>query len=224
MEKILSYEEQYNDYMNVKSIQNLWYSSINTYMDQNLFDELYKLEWFKNAIIDNRNLIDEAIANNIRNIIEQYKYMEDKDSIKRNEIINEIIVALNSEYNKSENYMFYKEELAKRYDNKKYLKVSDSVIDNNKQMLNESIGCDFILLSMLCDFSEEEFNMALDDIEFVNFHILSLNAIIEEFPLIITNPNFIPRVDIILKKKKLKENKKMVKKINKIIDAFNKGV
>lgn len=221
---IISYEDQYIDYMNMKSIEHLWFGTNNSYINSDLFDELYKLEWFKDGIVDNRDLIDDNVAKNIRGIIDKYKYIEDENSIKRKEIINEIIIALNSSYDKDKNYEFYKEEAAKRFDSNIYLKATNEVIEKNKQMLNESISCDYILLSMLCDFSDTEFNKALDEVGFVNFHILSLNAILKEFPLIITNPNFIPRVNTILKKRKLKENKKMVKKIKKLVDEFNKGV
>ena len=224
-DEILSYEDQYAEYMNMKAIEHLWYAGANPYVNGHLFDELYQLEWFKDGIIDNRNLLDESAAKNVRDIIERYKYIEDKDSTKRKEIINEIIIALNSPYDKEKNYEFYRGELAKRYNNKIFLNITDAAVERNKQMVNESIASDYVLLSMLCEFKDEEFNKVMDELEFDNFHILSLNAIIEEFPLIITNSMFLPRVKIILNRKKhKKENKKLIKRINKIIDEFNKGV
>lgn len=224
-EEVLSYEDYYNEYINMKSIQYLWCSNDNYYIDDKLFDEVYKLEWFKDMILENRDLIDDVMCKNIKNVVEKYRYIDDEDRIKRLHIINEIIVSLNSSYDKDKNYEFYRQEIAKRYDNKKYLKLSNYNVDRNKEMIISSIACDYILLSLICEYNDQDFKNVISKIDFNNFHILSLNAILYEFPLIITDPNFIPRVNILLKQKYLKkDNKKLVKKINKIIDEFNKGV
>lgn len=141
-------------------------------------------------------------------------------------MINEIISILNSspEHMSKE---FYRIQLAKRKDNKKYLydypiDVIDKEIPNaNRSICNDAI----VLLSHAETTSDEDFIQGwLPDLTLNLFYYESINTILDECPEMFKNQTFYNRFICVLnrnnelsKNETYKTNKKFVKEVNRKI-------
>lgn len=209
-------------YMNHKYIEYFIYNfnlDEETYKDN--YDRLEVLEIIRDYIEANRNLIDEDVANHIRNAVNIFRDIIDNNTMNRNEVINEIIINLNKDYDRDINYAYYRTQLYTRTKDKKFFTDSKEAIDVDKSEINISIAFDFSLLSFLIDVPYEIFIDHLSDLQDNEFVYLSLRAILCECPNVLKNETFVGRLNEVLNiKTNKKEHKKLVKEIKRMKRKF----
>ena len=86
-------------YMNHKYIEYFIYNlnlTEDTYKDN--YDRVAALEVIRDYVLINRNLIDENIANHIRDKVTSFRDIEDDKTLERNQIIQDIIINLNKPF------------------------------------------------------------------------------------------------------------------------------
>ena len=175
-------------------------------------DNLKQLEIF---ISDNRFMFDSARVNNIFKILQNITYIDDEYTNERLKAINNIKDILNTPYNKQEHYDFYRTEIVQRYNNKKYYRLKDNIIESKKDLINASIALDMPVIESHI-FDSEMYNKYYNEFIDNPLYYMSVRAIINEFPLILNNETFIKRLNSILSKNKDSKNtKKLIKQINK---------
>lgn len=208
----------YDDYMYTKILQSFIYNKQLSDNGIELARDIEFIDMLLYFISNNRNSIDDTIALNIYNKLDQLKQITDGKRIKRIEIINEIIVCLNKGYDKKINYNFYRNELAIRANHQKYYKMKDYIVDLNKKIINKSIVYDFCILSKhSSNITDSEFAKYLPDFQNNSYYLASIHAIMDEFPLIFLDDTFTNRVKTVINNSKFdNQNKKLIKEINKI--------
>ena len=142
-------------YMNHKYIEYFIYNlnlTEDTYKDN--YDRVAALEVIRDYVLINRNLIDENIANHIRDKVTSFRDIEDDKTLERNQIIQDIIINLNKPFDEEVNYNDYRTQLYTRTNDKKFFTDSKAAIDVDKSEINISIAFDFSLLSFLIDVPE----------------------------------------------------------------------
>lgn len=209
----------YNDYMFTKLLQNFIYHKQLSDSGIELARDIEFINMLLYFIKHNRNLIDEDVALNIYDLMDKIKYIDDDYRNQRNEIINEIIICLNEEYDKKINYDFYRNELAIRANKQKYYKMEDYMVDLSKKMVNNSIVYDFCVLSNhSSNITDSEFEKHLPYFQNDTYYLASIRAIMDEFPLIFINNTFFNRVKTVMDNSIIDchNQKKLMKQINKI--------
>ena len=138
-----------------------------------------------------------SVKYNILTELSDLRFIEDEYRLERLEIINEIIILLNSsEYD--ENFTFYREQLYNREGNRKFLKkYKNYIIYRNIDMINEMIMLDYcILISHIEVTSDERFlEDYLSEFIYGASYYKNLDIIINEYPDIINNKTFVERVN-----------------------------
>ena len=209
-------------YMNHKYIEYFIYNlnlTDDTYKDN--YDRIPALEVIRDYVLINRNLIDENIANHIRDKVTSFRDIEDDKTLERNQIIQDIIINLNKPFDEEVNYNYYRTQLYTRTNDKKFFTDSKAAIDVDKSEINISIAFDFSLLSFLIDVPEVIFKEHLDELQDNEFVYLSLRAILCEFPNVLLNDTFMIRLKEVLDTKtNNKEHKKIVKEIKRMKRKF----
>lgn len=209
-------------YMNHKYIE---YFIYNLNLDEEIYKDNYDrveiLSIINDYIVYNRNLIDENIANHIRDVVLTFRDIEDDEELERKKIIQDIIINLNIPFDVETNYNYYRTQLYTRTKDKRFFKDSKEAIDVDKSEINVSIAFDFALLSFLVDVKDDIFMEHLPELQNNEFVYLSLHAVLCEFPLIINNERFVKRLNkVLVGNENKKENKKLVKEIKKIKRKF----
>lgn len=166
------------------------------------------------------NYLSQELINNIYNYLYQAREIEDEDRIERINIINEIVQELNK--CTCENYLlFYRSELSKRRNNEKYLnKYQNEEIEKEINHANYSISNDIMVLVGLWDeTSDSEFLVDyLND--FVNNYYFyeSINALLEEQPILFKNLTFYNRMMCVLNANQdIKKNRKIERYHKKLV-------
>lgn len=163
------------------------------------------------------------IKNNIYNILIDGRSIIDENYKQRIEIINEIIIMLNS-LPEQDYIKFYCGQLCFRVqDSKQLKKLTVEEIENNIPLIEDSICTDFtVLLSRSKDITDEDFvNDYLP--EFINngFYYESLNMILKECPYYFQDKLFMDRMNSVIEMNKNlypyfnKKSKSIVKRIRK---------
>lgn len=194
-----------------------WFYDVDVLMYLEAYVELFCKHGFFNQIV----------KSNVYEFLFKAREIKDKDYEKRIEIINNIIINLNSsKLDKFKYINFYRNQLAVRRNDKKFLNnYSDEYIESIIDLVNTSICVDmFVINTHSKQISEEEFEFEYLS-KFINnsLYYESLNVILYEFPELFKNPIFYNRVmkvinknnDIIEDKRLKKINNKLIKKIKK---------
>ena len=203
--------DDYEIYEDFKLVQGLIFSSKISPSVRESFTDIGDLVHLK-TIIENCNyMFDDAEINNIGIILQDVKDIEDEYTNERINIINEILITLNSSIDKKEHYNFYKEEFLKRVNNKKLNKLDNSTIEEYKYIIKTSIAMDTIVLLSHTS-KDENINNYLNDFVDSVFYRMSIRAIIQEFPLILNNDLFVSRMNKVLDNSKDKKSVKVLRK------------
>ena len=203
--------DDYEIYEDFKLVQGLIFSSKISPSVRESFTDIGDLVHLK-TIIENCNyMFDDAEINNIGIILQDVKDIEDEYTNERINIINEILITLNSSIDKKEHYNFYKEEFLKRVNNKKLNKLDNSTIEEYKYIIKTSIAMDTIILLSHTS-KDESINNYLNDFVDSVFYRMSIRAIIQEFPLILNNDLFVSRMNKVLDNSKDKRSVKVLRK------------
>ena len=120
-------------YMNHKYIEYFIYNlnlTDDTYNDN--YDRIPALEVIRDYVLINRNLIDENIANHIRDKVTSFRDIEDDKTLERNQIIQDIIINLNKPFDQEVNYNYYRTQLYTRTNDKQFFTDSKAAIDVDK--------------------------------------------------------------------------------------------
>ena len=161
-------------------------------------------------------MFDDNEVNNIGLILQDVKYIEDEYTIKRINIINEILTILNRGVDKKEYYNFYKDEFLKRIKNKKLRKLDESAIEKYKYIIKMSLALDPIILLSHTTIDEDINNYLNDFVDSVLYR-MSIRAIIDEYPFILNNELFVSRMNKVLDNSK---DRKSVKTLRKEIKKY----
>ena len=171
----------------------------------------------------NQNDLSDNVKNNINKFLQQARYYNDENRIKRIELINETIILLNSQ-EKDDSLMFYRLQLYSRTKDFKYLfKTSDAEIKNKIEYIHDSICNDlFVLVSHTDDVDDIEFvKEYLPYLKDLDLYYDSINIILKENPLVFKDKTFYDRMMSVLTINDFIDeevayyNKKLIKKINK---------
>lgn len=200
--------------------------------DPECFDLLI-VESLKNIVeyYANNNFLSEAVKNNIYNYLTQAREYEDDNKKQRLELINDIIGIVNSQ-KKDESIIFYKIELYKRRKRiGDLLELDDKKIEKEIENVHDSICHDLWVITSHTDdaTSEEVFQSEyLPYFKDSNFYYESLNAMLDENPIVFQNQTFYNRMMQVINlnnslyndnKKVLNMNKKILKKINRYVKS-----
>ena len=214
--------DDYETYEDFKLVQGLIFSSKISPSVREAFTDIGDLVHLKTVIENCNYMFDDAEINIIGKILQYVKDIEDEYTNERINIINEILITLNSSIDKKEHYNFYKEEFLKRVNNKKLNKLDNSTIEEYKYIIKTSIAMDTIILLSHTS-KDENINNYLNDFVDSVFYRMSIRAIIQEFPLILNNELFVSRMNKVLDnskdKKSVKVLSKEIKKIKKSLDC-----
>ena len=166
--------------------------------DPECFDLLI-VESLKNIVeyYANNNFLSEAVKNNIYNYLTQAREYEDDNKKQRLELINDIIGIVNSQ-KKDESIIFYKIELYKRRKRiGDLLELDDKKIEKEIENVHDSICHDLWVITSHTDdaTSEEVFQSEyLPYFKDSNFYYESLNAMLDENPIVFQNQTFYNRM------------------------------
>lgn len=187
--------------------------------------ETRKLEDIKAIIERISDCFNAELKNSIYDYLAEARNIKSKDYEHRVKLINEMIIELNTSYDTSQ--LFYRNELSKRRNSKKFLYFySNDIINKLIPLVNESIVFDSIVLASHSDnISNRAFNCQwLPGLTKSLFYYESINAILEECPELFKNQTFYNRfVSVLNENNKLSNNgsymfnKKLVKQVNKKI-------
>lgn len=223
--------EDLNSYKTIKLVHNIMFNFCeNDYSEDPSIFNLLIIESFKNIVHEHLLLgnLSNDVKNNIYNFLRQAREYKDENSNKRYELVNEIIMLLNSNYeDKSE--VFYRMELYKRTRDFKYVtKYTKEQINENIEYVHDSICNDFyILVSHLEETTDEEFEeIYLPCFTDTETYYDSLNAILLENPKVFKNKLFYSRMLKILNANtKIHNDDKVMKKYNsKMLRKINRKV
>ena len=223
--------ENLNSYKTIKLIHNIIFNFVeNDYTEDPSIFNLLIIESFKNIVEEHLLLgnLSNDVKNNIFNFLNQAREYKDEKSEKRNQLINELIVSMNSNYEDKSN-VFYRMELYKRTRDFKYVtKYTNEQINENIEYVHDSICNDFyILVSHLEETTDEEFEeIYLPCFIDCETYYDSLNAILFENPKVFKNKLFYSRMMKILNENvKLHNEDKVMKNYNnKILRKINRKV
>ena len=168
--------------------------------NENNFLDIEFFKNFKNVVIDyqNQSLLDNKTKENLYNLVNKLRYIEDDNRVVRINYVNEIIYSLNQSYDYKKNYMFYIEQQLIR--NHIIFGEINDYIEVDKDLVITSLSRDAEILFTHSDsLSEEEFSELLPDIATDGFYFYSINAFINEFPQIFTNKIFYHRFQTVIK-------------------------
>lgn len=166
------------------------------------------------------------LKNSVHDYLVEARSIKSEDYEYRVNLINEIISILNSSPENISS-IFYRSQLAKRKDNKKYLYgyltdvIEKEIPDTNRSICNDAI----VLLSHAETTSDEDFIQGwLPDLTLNLFYYESINTILDECPEMFKNQTFYNRFICVLnrnnelsKNETYKTNKKFVKEVNRKI-------
>ena len=210
--------DDFDLYYDFKFLEGVIFSDIVHTESSNLFTKIDELKQLEQLIIDNRYMFDMHATNNISIILQDLRYIEDEHNIERGEIINNIINSINNGYIEEENYDFYRYEMCVRYNTSKYRNLKKNIVDKYKDLIDASIALDCAVLhSHTIDI--DSFNEHYNDLVDNPIYIMSIRAIINEYPLILNDERFISRMNKVLSNskdnKKIKQLRKKKKKIKR---------
>lgn len=195
--------------------------------EEDIFDLIF-MESFSNIVkfyVEN-NAFSEKIKDNIRNYLYKAREYKDNNRDKRIDIINEIIITLNSQ--KEDNSLgFYRFELYKRRrDLKLAIKSDNDTIKKEIDAIHDSICGDLYVIYTHSD--------SINDQKFITEHLPnlsnsamyyeSINALLMDHPYVFKDRLFYNRMMCILNlnnelysddKEMINLNKKLVKKVDK---------
>lgn len=172
-----------------------------------------------------KNDLSKDVMNNINKFLSYAREYKDENREKRIELINEIIMIMNSQ-EKDESLIFYRFQLYERRRNFEYLlKKSDREIIEQIPNIHKSICHDlFVVVSHSNDVSDMDFvKEYLPDLKDSDLYYESLNMMLKENPLVFKDQLFYNRMICVLEYNSLicedliKYNEKLVKKIDKKI-------
>lgn len=210
------------------------FSDVDYKNDSDLFS-LVILKSLQNIIeyyVEN-NYLSDSVITNINNYLLQARDYKDKNREKRIEIINSIIITMNSQ-KQDESFIFYRLELLKRRNDKMYMLCSDDVVKKEIKNINDSICHDLCVLVSHTDIiTDEEFaNEYLPYFINSNLYYESINAMLEENPIVFKDKIFYDRVNQVLGLNKEiykgteeerpinRLNKKMIRQINNKVKKY----
>ena len=212
--------DDFDLYYDFKFLEGVIFSAIASTDLSSLFTKIDELKQLEQLIVDNRYMFDCHATNNISIIMQELRYIEDEHTIERGEIINNIINAINSGYEKEENYDFYRYEMCVRYNTNKYRCLKKNIVDKYKYLIDTSIALDSAVLhSHTIDVNS--FDKYYKDLVDNPIYIMSIRAIINEYPLILNDERFISRMNKVLSNSKENKKIKLLRKdIKKIKSKF----
>lgn len=210
--------DDFDLYYDFKFLEGIIFSDIVHTDCSNFFTKIDELKQLEQLIVDNRYMFDGNATNNISIIMQDLRYIEDDHTLERGEIINNIINSINNDYSKEDNYDFYRYEMCVRYNTNKYRHLKKNIVDKYKDLIDASIALDCAVLhSHTIDINSfnEYYNNLVDN----PIYIMSIRAIINEYPLILNDERFISRMNKVLGSseddKKIKQLRKDIKKIKR---------
>lgn len=221
--------ESLDHYIIRKLIYNIMFDSeYNDYTDCKDLYELNILESLKNIVeyhVDNNELSNFA-KNNIFNFLSYGRSIDDKYRNKRFEVINNIIVLLNSQRH-DYSLNFYAKQLRARRNDKRYLTATVGEVQKEVERMNEAICLDYYIVTSHCN--------RTDDLEFVkdigmfinnSIYYECLMMILNENPIVFKDSKFYERIKLILdiNKKESQEIGKLNKELVKRIDTSIKRI
>lgn len=179
------------------------------------------LKTFKDMIDEftQHGAIVSGVKEGLFKFLSNAREVNDSDREKRIEIINDIITLLNRQIENP--YLdFYRLELVKRKRNLKYITQSNDDIYKLVSEVNGSIGYDSYILRVFSnEISDENFIQEdLPELSRNPFYIDSINAILNDCPMLFTDLTFYNRNMCVLNSLDediYVDNKKMIKKIVK---------
>ena len=92
--------DDFDLYYDFKFLEGVIFSDIVHTESSSLFTKIDELKQLEQLIVDNRYMFDCHATNNISIIIQELRYIEDEHTLERGKIINNIINAINSGYEK----------------------------------------------------------------------------------------------------------------------------
>ena len=212
--------DDFDSYYDFKFLEGVIFSATASTDLSSLFTKIDELKQLEGLIIDNRYMFDCHATNNISIIMQELRYIEDEHTLERGKIINNIINAINSGYEKEENYDFYRQEMCVRYNTNKYRCLKKNIVDKYKYLIDASIALDSAVLhSHTIDVNS--FDKYYKDLVDNPIYIMSIRAIINEYPLILNDERFISRMNKVLSNSKENKKIKLLRKdIKKIKSKF----
>ena len=212
--------DDFDLYCDFKFLEGVIFSAIASTDLSSLFTKIDELKQLEQLIVDNRYMFDCHATNNISIIIQELRYIEDEHTLERGKIINNIINAINSGYEKEEIYDFYRYEMCVRYNTNKYRCLKKNIVDKYKYLIDASIAFDSAVLhSHTIDVNS--FDKYYKDLVDNPIYIMSIRAIINEYPLILNDERFISRMNKVLSNSKENKKIKLLRKdIKKIKSKF----
>lgn len=221
--------ESLDHYIIRKLIYNIMFDSeYNDYTDCKDLYELNILESLKNIVeyhVKN-NELSNFVKNNIFNFLSYGRSIDDEHRNERFEVINNIIVLLNSQkYDYSLN--FYAKQLRARRNDKRYLTATVGEVQKEVERMNEAICLDYYIVTSHCN-RTDDFEFVKDIGMFINNSIYyeCLMMILNENPIVFKDPKFYERIKFILdiNKKRSQEIGKLNKELVKRIDTSIKRI
>ena len=212
--------DDFDLYYDFKFLEGVIFSAIASTDLSSLFTKIDELKQLEQLIVDNRYMFDCHATNNISIIMQELRYIEDEHTIERGEIINNIINAINSGYEIEDNYDFYRYEMCVRNNTNKYRHLKKNIVDKYKYLIDTSIALDSAVLhSHTIDVNS--FDKYYKNLVDNPIYIMSIRAIINEYPLILNDERFISRMNKVLSNSKENKKIKLLRKdIKKIKSKF----
>jgi len=192
-----------------------------------IYFDLNVMGYIQNIVEDlaENNFLNKKVKDNIKNYLQQARDCKDNVRSKRIKIINDTIGYLNSQ-EKDCSLAFYTYELIRRRNSNRYLFWPTKDIKAQINKIHDSIITDYLIINTHLDnVLDETFKKHfLDKFVQSETYYESLNAILNEMPLIFTIPTFYNRVIDVIEMKNFfdKNNTKISKKIMKRITKFQK--
>ena len=203
--------DDFDLYYDFKFLEGIIFSDIVYTECSSFFTTIDELRQLEELVVNNRFMFDSHATNNISIIMQDLRYIEDDYLEERRKVINNIIHSINNDFIKDDNYDFYRYEMCVRYDTNKYRRLKESIIDKNKDLIDASIAFDSVILHTHT-IDENSYNKHFNDFLDNPIYLMSIRAIINEYPLILNNDIFINRMNKVFSNSNDNKNNKALRK------------
>lgn len=180
------------------------YDSVFDIISTEMYLDIDFLESFYKIIPRFKNIMDNKMKQNVYNLMNyyrnEYKTANEDDKKKVYEIVNKVIEFTNKCNDEKFEYYIVRELLARGFDKGYLLKILKKIsIDSLKSDIKLYNVEDFRVLTVLVDlFSEEEFNLSLEEISSVDStYMYNICLMTKEFPPLLNDPLVVSRIKAI---------------------------